>query len=227
MLAILDTRVSSKLWAGSSSSEGKPICTGWLVRPNYVLTAEECLYAATQNSSTRIAAGNLGQDLQIRLGYISQREQGNVFKLTLSNTEGEVAVFAVDSSAISQYDAMPFTVREPESSENAFVVQYSQDQPERLVKRACTIWNELVGFAITNSGRLMHNCDTQPGSTGSPIIAVKDNALLGMHLGGTDVEVAQSPFWSFLLSESKLRFAIMLSAALEKSKLLRDLATSR
>ncbi len=65
--------------------------------------------------------------------------------------------------------------------------------------------------ASTDSARFLHSCDTQPGSSGSPVLSDDDLALVALHYAGHPDKA------------TKLNFAIPMEALVDRSPILKSL----
>jgi hypothetical protein len=121
----------------------------------------------------------------------------------------------VDGEAVKKFGSLPLKAREPVMSERAFIVQYLGTQekslPARIVRNGCRVaQHDPIGdfMGVSGSYLLYHFCDTLSGSSGAPIIAESDGAILGMNIGG-------SP---------EINFGIRFTRVLQRIEILRSLA---
>jgi hypothetical protein len=120
------------------------------------VTASFCVSAAAESITFRIG----GQTLPLHV--LSQQEQSSV------------ALLQIDSSTPLATYLDQSRVRDPQIGEPVYLALSLADQSVQL--RTCLVASSSIG-----ENDFEHDCSTGLGSSGAIIIAVADDALLGIH----------------------------------------------
>jgi trypsin-like peptidase len=141
------------------------VCTGVGISPRHVVTASFCITGPTGRTTTN-------RNVEFKTGK-------STFPLRLIKVadQSKLALLQVDSA--DQLDAFldRTRVRDPLLGERVYLALSLPDLSVQL--RTC----EITKSAATEND-FEYNCSTGPGSAGAIIIAVSDNALLGIHHSG-------------------------------------------
>jgi len=142
-------------------------CTGVALTPHHVITASFCIRGPEGRKNAVVG-------IQFEVG-------GKKYPLELvSGFESTLVLLKVQSEdALDQF--LDWTrVREPVVGERIYLA-LSEYQKKSIELRQC----EVIGNAPKD---FEHNCSTGPGSAGAVIIAVRDDALLGIHHSGKSAD---------------------------------------
>lgn len=184
-------------------------CTAWLISNRYALTNQHCVDAA-DFPNERVAHARL------EMGVLSNRDNFDVYSVKLppveSSTELDYAILEIDPAAATQYGSFVLSARDPKDSEELFIIHHPLGQPQSLSRFECRATTPAV------SGRsVRHLCNTQPGSSGSPIFSDNENILVGLHNAGAPVSA---------LAASRSNAGIRLSAIMKTSVRLQNIAAA-
>ena len=176
----LDTWGLNRGWEGVGflNIENKASCTGTMIRPDLVLTAAHCLYDSRSGErmdprkiefragwrSGKSIAKRFGKRAVIHPGY----GDGKGDMLTPQQIRNDVALLQL-ADPIPSTHADPFrTDRGAAAGNPVSVVSYGRgrnDAPSR--QRECQILE-------SQGGVMVMSCDVVPGSSGSPVFAMRD-----------------------------------------------------
>jgi TIR domain len=131
-------------------------CTAFLVSRNFALMPPPC-----QRS---------GEALALQLGSDSYR-----VRLADIRPDRWFALLALEEPAGPPHQFIPVNVRQARVGESILVAGYSLQSPRAVIHRARVI--------DVRADAIIYTAPTELGSMGAPVIAVSDNALLGMHHG--------------------------------------------
>jgi hypothetical protein len=145
-----------------SEDGAKFLCTGVAVSPQHVITASFCVGGSIgKAATTKVEFNNGGRTYPLRL--VSQQEQS------------KLALLKVDSTATLDTFLDRTRIRDPLLGERIYFALALANQ-ESIQLLTCE-----VSTNPATENDFEHNCPTGGGSAGAILIAVSDNALLGIH----------------------------------------------
>ena len=144
------------------SEDGTFLCTGVAVSPQYVITASFCVGGSIgKTATTKVEFSNGGRTYPLRV--VSQQEQS------------KLALLKVDSTATLEIFLDRARIRDPLPGERIYFALAPANQ-ESVQLLTCE-----VSTNPATENDFEHNCPAGGGSAGAILIAVSDNALLGIH----------------------------------------------
>ena len=149
-------------------------CTALAVSSRMIITASYCIANAKTAFFSPAIFGNAedkaSRPISVNLPplHISQ---------SVGNNNASVAAMVVESGV--SVSPRELKIREPKNDEAIYILQYIGTDELQVSYRDCTV--QLQETAPPN-GVFTYYCHTAPGSAGSPVFAVADGALLGIHL---------------------------------------------
>lgn len=148
-----------------SSSEGEFVCTGVGISPQHVVTASFCITGPTAkpNSQKHFVFKTETSTFPLRLIKMVEQSKSALLQVTSPN---RLDIF-LDRTR----------VRDPLVGERVYFALSAPDVSVQL--RVCEVTK-----SSAPDKDFEHNCATGPGSAGAIIIAVSDDALLGIHHSG-------------------------------------------
>lgn len=140
------------------------VCTGVAVSPQHVITASFCMGGSPGRTTTKVEFNTGERTYPLRL--VSQQEQS------------KLALLKVDSTATLEVFLDRTRIRDPLPGERIyFALALANQSSVQLL--TCE-----VSKNPATENDFEHNCPTGGGSAGAILIAVSDNALLGIHHSG-------------------------------------------
>ncbi len=160
-------------------AEGTSFCTASLISDRHILTNYHCIPGIDKNIRVERAT--------LRLGYLSERDQGQEFKVKMqaieSDAELDYSIFELADIPGSRYGVINLAnVRDPKPLENLFIIHHPGGKPKYITRERCYMH---PSWDLVSSSEIFHKCDTQAGSSGA-IIFSDTNQPVGMHWGGYD-----------------------------------------
>lgn len=166
---------------------GDTLCTAWRVGPdNRMFTNNHCIASTADAQNTEVwfnyqctTCG--GQDI----APIVKVPADQVLKTdhTLDYTLFTVSNFA----AIKQFGYLNLDVRQPTTGEQVYIPQHPEGDPTKL---AITSDSDAGGMCVISDGVVdgygsgtdtAYRCDTEPGSSGSPVIERSTHEVIALH----------------------------------------------
>ncbi|WP_087018001.1 PKD domain-containing protein [Thaumasiovibrio subtropicus] len=171
---------------------GRSLCTAWRVGPdNLMMTNNHCIESAAEAASTEVwfnyqlAACGGSRETTVKV----QADQLLKTNITLDYTLFNVKNF----SQIAAFGALGLDVRTPVAKERIFIPQHPGGRHKELGITTDQTGTSLcqIDSPVTNgkgyntdTGYL---CDTEGGSSGSPVLAASSNKVIALHhLGGCE-----------------------------------------
>lgn len=171
-----------------TSGGSQYVCTAWRVTSgNFMLTNEHCLpnQAVLNTAVLRFNYQRASCGGGINEHYLEVRPGS----LLMTNATYDVALFTLhpdDFVHVRPYGYLELDTREPRINETILIPQHPAGQPKQFgISSAqdggrCKInAASLDGYATGSD--LGYTCDTQGGSSGSPIIALSSLKVIGLH----------------------------------------------
>lgn len=183
----------------SATGRRAPLCTAFVISPDYILTADYCAASSAGEPGT----------LVLRMGFLSSGAGTRDFvvdsePVELSEELG-YAILAVADDPAALYGMIPLSpTHTPQLGEALVMLYHSDGHPMVAVRQNCAVSEAeapIVSGTMTTSAIFAHTCGGGGGSAGGPILAAADNSLLGWHYAGNqdrtwgkrlDVVIAQS-----------------------------------
>ena len=188
------------LLVSQDGKQGVSLCTGWVISAEYIMTNHHCI------------PGRDGKVLKASL-LMNYLEEGNSkgterFDVETqpveTSTELDYSIVRVHGNPGAKYGIIPMKARNPDPSEELFVIQHPAGKPKRLTRRNCRADDD-----TERPEELRHFCDTLGGSSGSPVFSDNDMALVGLHFAGI---------------EKKVNFAKRMTVIIQNSPILSQLS---
>ena len=158
-------------------------CTGWRVanRSDAMITNEHCIENQSHVNGTEVQfnyrRSNCGSGGNTR----TVRVRGD--RLLVTNGRYDVTLFTIrNPSSVSQFGALTLDVRAPRRNEQIYIPQHPGGRPSKISVNS----DQDNGACRVNAinSELRYYCDTEGGSSGSPVLAASSNRVIGLHHTG-------------------------------------------
>ncbi|QXX81993.1 MULTISPECIES: serine protease [unclassified Providencia] len=124
---------------------------------------------------------------------------GRILKRGISSSDNDYALFTlnefdyVNSNVKALFGGLALSHNNPVKGENIYVPQYGDGglRPMYIGDIKNGKFAEILNVE-NNGNKIVHNADTQGGSSGSPVISRVSNQIIGLHWGGGSVNVGVS-----------------------------------
>ncbi|KDO25723.1 hypothetical protein SPRG_09022 [Saprolegnia parasitica CBS 223.65] len=194
----------------TNRASGSDFCTGWLLGcAGHVLTNQHCLLSAADARNTQfefMAQGATCQSDCEASGACASRIVVQGGTLLASSKALDYALVQLENVP-SELGYLQLRAAGPQLNERVYIPQYPLGGGKRLAvvksNQPGTITSvTLSGCAKNQAGYML---DTQPGSSGSPVLASSDNTVVALHhCGGCPNAGIQAQFIIRDLSEKGL-----------------------
>ncbi|MBV7393357.1 right-handed parallel beta-helix repeat-containing protein [Mameliella sediminis] len=158
-------------------------CTAFIVDDQHILTNHHCIPGMDGDPTGRDSGV---QAAQFVAGFIKPGSSEGVDRYTVSpqiietNRELDYTVLRVFGNPSTKYGMLKLAEADPQDSEFLWIIGHPQGQAQHISREGCAA----AIPAISAEGKLMHSCDTLGGNSGSPVIRLSDNAVVGLHHAG-------------------------------------------
>jgi subtilisin-like proprotein convertase family protein len=167
------------------------LCTGWRIgNGNYILTNEHCLNDQASVDSTEVWFNYQHTSCGGEIETIPTIVSGKKFLTT--DYEKDVSLFTVNNfDSIKQFGYLELDIRAPILDEEIYIPQHGAGNPKQLAifsdSNAGNICRINSPVAAGNNGALIDTgylCDTEGGSSGSPVLARSSHKVIALHHWG-------------------------------------------
>lgn len=171
------SKAVARLLIGGSSA-----CTGWLVgSEGHLMTNEHCI-------STQSVAGNTDYEFMAEGGCSTNCASWGACPGTVVATSGtliqddadlDYALILLPGNPSATYGYLRMRSTAPAVGENIYIPQHPQAWGKKIA--SCTVSGFTNGCSSSSYLDVGYYCDTQGGSSGSPVIATSDDAVVALH----------------------------------------------
>ncbi len=188
-------------------AEGTSFCTASLISDRHIITNYHCIPGIDKNIRVERAT--------LRLGYLSEGEEGQEFKVNMrpleSNPTLDYSILELAEVPGNQYGTIDLSaVRDPKPLENLFIIHHPGGKPKAMTRERCYMH---PSWDLISSSEIFHKCDTQAGSSGA-IVFSDSGEPVGIHWGGYDES---------LPLEARYNVAKKLTTIIQNSSVLRQI----
>jgi V8-like Glu-specific endopeptidase len=171
---------------------GSSHCTGWLVScENHIFTNEHCVSSQAELDQIEFqfmyqtpgcATGTAAYELQLQGGTFIRDNADLDYCLLTPNLDGN------DPQAV--YGYIRIDNRVPEIDERIYIVNHPSGQPKKLSLESthaqdpsgyCEVYSTDEPPCAGGPGDIGYYCDTEGGSSGSPVLSASTNRAVALH----------------------------------------------
>ena len=158
--------------------KGTSTCTASIVSENYILTNYHCVPGNRKNGDV--------EEVSILMGYYSQVETLRTKRYKVraspitSDEELDFALLKVEGNPSNEWGIVKLLDRDPFPGESLLLVHHPLGLPLHVTRGRCRAARP-NSFDSTD---IFHTCDTEGGSSGSPILTTDGQHMLGIHFSG-------------------------------------------
>lgn len=152
-------------------------CTGFLVAESLLLTNQHCFDSAEACASAIALFGyQEDEDRNLAPGEAFRCE-----RVTASDAGLDFTLIKLSGAPGARWGVLPWDLRAPAQGTALYIVQHPGGEPKRIALDGCAVKTQsAVGAAPGKETDLGHTCDTENGSSGSPMLSL-ENRIVGLH----------------------------------------------
>ena len=187
-------------------SNGKTgYCTAFIVDNQHIVTNHHCVPGLDGDPTG--ASSNV-EAAQFVAGYIQPGRADGADRFNVSpriietNRTLDYTVLRVFGDPSAKYGTLEIVDDAPQDGEFLWIIGHPAGQSQHISREGCAA----AAPAVSDEGKLVHSCDTLGGNSGSPVIRIKDQKVVGLHHAGDNV--------------TGFNFAIPMSRILAESSIL-------
>lgn len=160
----------------SDAAGGSYTCTAFILSHRYVATNWHCVHAKDGTPLT---------PQTITMGYLGKRFGGTPVDLKPNIVEASgdldyaILEFEHWSVTVPVYGAVTLSVSQPQPGDDVILIGHPRGKPLQVSQNDCKIVQE-PGYRAA----LGHSCDSEPGSSGSPIFDARSGHVVAINFGG-------------------------------------------
>ena len=208
-------------------------CTGFLVEGNKVVTNWHCVPGVLKHPQI---GGNAIVAVRFHLGFLRDGVVGETQSFHVSpvpletNEDLDYTVLQLLGDANSEFGALELAAVVPEDRTPFWLIGHPLGEAQRISREKCQ-----ASVPAIDGLRLLHTCDTLPGSSGSPVIDTGLRQVVALHNAGAGSVNHAIPMAEILAQSKVLKAAAQtgptpdedlanLKAELERLRAERDAA---
>jgi lysyl endopeptidase len=170
--------------------DGKSLCTGWLVgSEGHLMTNQHCIEDASVVTNTDIefdAESTSCQDeCRKQLGCKGTVVTSTSTFITNSESLDYAVVKLPETVDYKKYGFLQLRASGPQIGEDIYIPQHPRGYPKRIaafIENNETAYIQTVhGLKTCGENQVGYAADTEGGSSGSPVLSVKDNLVISLH----------------------------------------------
>jgi hypothetical protein len=167
------------------TDDGEIMCTGFLVADDLLVTNYHCISTSAEAANTLV---DFGLD---RAGVSPKTFRGCRLEVINSSLSYDYVVVRLINSPGRIYGHVMLTSYNRESfdglQKTMLLIQHPGGGPKMISKVGCEMIRERIeGIELEVFSDFGHHCDTEGGSSGSPVFALDTHELVGLHHAGYD-----------------------------------------
>ena len=155
-------------------------CTGFLVSESLLLTNQHCFDTA-ESCASAVALFGYEEDQGFNL---SAGESFRCEEIKASDAGLDFTLIKLAGAPGASWGVLAWNLQSPAKGTELYIVQHPGGEPKRVAREGCLVNTSDAEGAITGKlTDLGHTCDTENGSSGSPVFGLDNRVVALHHLG--------------------------------------------
>ncbi|MGX9117290.1 trypsin-like serine peptidase [Mesorhizobium sp. BHbsci] len=158
------------------------LCSGFLIAPSRLLTNEHCINTEQRCNTALAIFGYLDDSAnveQVRCSSILRVDAGR-----------DLALLQLEASAGSRWGVLSLAKAPPGLEASLYIPQHPGGRPQEVSIADCKLV-ETNAAGVSGPTDFANNCDTEGGASGSPVIDLTTNEVVGLHHWGFEPAPSQ------------------------------------
>ncbi|MDC9835134.1 trypsin-like serine peptidase [Rhizobium binxianense] len=162
-------------------------CTGFLYgkTKNRMMTNEHCVNSAQLCRST-VATFHY----QLENGTLDRGTQYRCKSFVVANSDLDFAEIELEGNPADMWGTLQLSSEDVREKQELMIIQHPGGRP-KMISRVNCVATKPVADGISQKSDIAHTCDTEHGSSGSPLLNLA-GSVVGLHHFG----VADGPYWN-------------------------------
>lgn len=157
-------------------------CTGFLVSAfDLFLSAHHCVSTQAGVDSLEVTFDYQARDCGGKLLEPARTYAGD--QLVTASAPFDMALMSLAGGPAARHGYLPLSTREPTQGEPLYLPQHPNGDLKKVSVAGCQVSTPQVDGGAPGSD-FGHQCDTEPGSSGSPVLDLDDQVVGLHHIGG-------------------------------------------
>jgi len=179
-------RAVARLFIGGGSA-----CTGWLLgSEGHLMTNHHCISSQYEADNTDYEFMAEGATCQTNCSWwgacpgVVAAASGDLVK---TDTNLDYSLILLESNPTPAYGYLQLRAELPEVGESIYIVQHPNAWGKQIAAYDdqsggnCNVYGLSLNPCIGGPGDIGYMCDTDGGSSGSPVLATRDNLVVSLH----------------------------------------------
>lgn len=158
-------------------------CTGFLLSNDLMLTNQHCFDTQEACSSAIVT---FGYEEDADLNVVKGEEQ-RCQQVVMSDAGLDFSLIRVTGDPGTRWGMLQWEEKPPPAAAPLYVIQHPNGRPKRVALKGCKVKAaKTQGGVPGQKTDLSHLCDTEEGSSGSPVLNMNNRVVALHHLGFDD-----------------------------------------
>jgi hypothetical protein len=150
-------------------------CTGVLVANNLALTNYHCISTKEQLATAAVKVG-------VETGNLSKVREGTVARIAAKSEWLDYSLLVLAGFGDTAELAAPIGLNELAAGDKLILPQHPGGQPKMIDAAKCAVQsNSVIGLKEGSYTDIKHLCDSEGGSSGSPLLRRDNGMLVALH----------------------------------------------
>jgi len=158
--------------------DGTESCTGFMISRDHFVTNDHCISSEAECSSAEIL---FGYEKQMD-GSAEWQESFHCVKVVSHDQKLDASILLLDGAAgrSDKWGSVSLSNRAPLKGESLYIIEHPNGEPKVLIEKGCAVSTVNAPGEFGGNSDFGHTCDTEVGSSGSPVFD-STHGVIGLH----------------------------------------------